>query len=136
MDPGEQRRLLLQRHREPAEHAYERCVAEGMERPVVFILDLDDREGRSLAGALMAKERKTDDAEGMRYIDAKAVEIRSKGSVIPALVMAITLDGAAIICQRMTDNGSRMIRQIPPECIPVVVVSAGGNSYAGIPRRM
>lgn len=106
-----------------------------MERPVVFVLDLDDREGRKLAGALMAKERLTDDAEGMRHIDAKAAEIRAKGSVIPALVMVITLEGAAVICQRMTDNGGRMIRQIPEDRIPIVVVSAGGNSYAGIPRR-
>ena len=135
MNSGEQRRLLLQRHREPAEHAYERCVAEGMERPVVFILDLDDREGRSLAGALMAKERQTNDAEGLLHIDAKAAEIRTRGDVIPALVMVIELEGAAIICQRLTDNGGRMIRQIPEDRIPVVVVSGGGNSYAGIPRR-
>ncbi len=135
MEAGEQRRVLLQRHREPAEHAYERCLAEGMERPVVFVLDLDDREGRKLAGALMAKERQTNDAEGLLHIDAKAAEIRTKGDVIPALVMVVELEGAAIICHRLTDNGGRMIRQIPEDRIPIVVVSGGGNSYAGIPRR-
>jgi len=97
---------------------------------------LDDREGRKLAGALMAKERQTNDAEGLLHIDAKAAEIRTKGDVIPALVMVIELEGAAIICQRLTDNGGRMIRQIPDDRIPVVVVSGGGNSYAGIPRRV
>jgi len=34
----------------------------------------------------------------------------------------------------MTDHGERSIRQVPMELIPVVVVSNGGNSYAGIPR--
>lgn len=134
MEPGEQRRLLLQRHLEPAEHAHERCVAEGMERPVIFVLDLDDREGRKLAGALFAKEQRVEEAEGVRRVDAKAAEIRARGPVIPALVMAIEMEGAAAICRQMTDNGEQTIRKIPLDRIPVVVVSAGGNSYAAIPR--
>jgi len=134
MEPSEQRRVLLQRHLEPAEHAHERCVAEGMERPVIFVIDLDDREGRKLAGALFAKEHHVDEAEGVRHVDAKATEIRARGPVIPALVMAIEVEGAAAICRRMTDNGEQMVRRIPMDRIPVVVVSAGGNSYAAIPR--
>ena len=38
MEPSHQRRALLQRHLEPAEHAHERCVAGGMTRPVIFVL--------------------------------------------------------------------------------------------------
>jgi len=99
MQPGEKRKHLLQRHIEPAEHAYERCLADGMERPVIFILDLEDHEGRKLAGALMAKEHQVDDAEGMRLIDAKASDIMARGPVIPALVMAINLEGAAAFAE-------------------------------------
>jgi hypothetical protein len=134
MEPSEQRRVLLQRHLEPAEHAHERCVAEGMERPVIFVLDLDDREGRKLAGALYAKDQHVDEAEGIRRVDAKATEIRARGPVIPALVMAIGMEGAAAICRQMTGNGEQTIRKIPIDRIAVVVVSAGGNSYAAIPR--
>ena len=133
MEPSHQRRLLLQRHLEPAEHAHERCVAEGMERPVIFVLDLEDREGRKLAGALFAKEQHVDEAEGIRHVDTKAAQIRARGPVIPALVMAIGMEGAAAICRQMTDNGEQTIRKIPIDRI-VVVVSAGGNSYAAIPR--
>ena len=134
MEPSHQRRALLQRHLEPAEHAHERCVAGGMTRPVIFVLDLDDREGRKLAGALFAKDYNVDDAEGLRRVDAKASEIRARGPVIPALVMAIDIEGAAAICRCMTDNGEQTIRKMLLDRIPVVVVSAGGNSYAAIPK--
>ena len=134
MEPNERRMLLLKRHREPAEHAHERCSAEGMKLPVIFVLDLEDREGRKLAGALMAKDQHIDEDEGSRLIDAKAQEIRTKGDVIPALVMAISMEGAVAICHKMTENGERSLRQMPIDRIPVVVVSAGGNSYVGLPK--
>lgn len=139
MATSERRLALLQRHREMASHAFRQCIDQGWERPVIFILDLTDREGRKAAAAVEGKEHGLSEPEALRRIDAKAREIAAKADpgeqLIPASVVALPMKAACQIAEGMTDRGADHLRNMPAGRIPIVVVSDGGNSYAGIPIR-
>ena len=130
------RMALLRRHREMAEHHFHQARdRRGIKHPVVFILDLDDPEGRRLAVAFEAHHSGLDESQAAQSLNIQAQAIRRESDIIPALVMVVDRPAACAISAAMTDHGRETIAGMPPDRIPVVVVSAGGNAYAGIPLR-
>jgi hypothetical protein len=133
------RASLLWRHVEMVSHAYVQMRAKGWERPVVFIADLEDPLGRQFAAQVLVNGGDTE-VQAQEKVAQMRRDISARedhpGELIAAHVVALQFDKACAVAQAMTENGASILRQLPQQLMPVVVIGDGGNSYAGIPIPM
>lgn len=123
--PGaEHRRQLLLHNRERIEFALEKVKADGMEDPVVLVLDLQDERAAWLASrAGLPWER----------IERWRDECRRHESV-PTQILAAPRWAVLAVVGPMTPESPRgILEPSPPDTFRVVALAAGGNAFADFP---
>ncbi len=121
---AERRRLLLLHNRERIEFAYENAVAQGLDDPVILVLDLCDERGTRLAElAGLSKEQ----ADHWR----KACSCRD---VVPTQIVAAPRWAVLTVIGLLTPNSLQgILKPNPPDTFRVAAIAAGGNAFADFP---
>lgn len=118
------RRRLLLFNRERIEFAYEKAKANGMEDPVILVLDLRDERARKLAQlAGLPKEQ----AE-------RWCKQCSRHQSVPTQIVAAPRWAVLAVVGRLTPNSPQgILRPCPPATFRVIGIAAGGNAFADFP---
>ncbi|MEN6407474.1 MAG: hypothetical protein ABFC77_13505 [Thermoguttaceae bacterium] len=122
---AESRRELLLFNRERIEFAYEKVKADGMDDPVILVLDLqDDRAARLAQLTGLPWERVKLWREDCGQRDA-----------IPTQILAAPRWAVLAVIGPMTPNSPQgIIKVSPPGTFRVIAIAAGGNAFADFPK--
>lgn len=120
----EQRTHLLRMQWERLCHYHQVMVSKGMEEPTIWLIDPADRFGYDMALKLNGGDvSKLEANQKLIGNDAHA-----------GYLMGMTRKEALRVAEAMTETGHRILeRPARVGAFYVVVVSAGGNTYAMIP---
>jgi hypothetical protein len=125
-EEGRKDRAHMLQHKIPEIRGhYREALAKGMKRPVMVVADTRDDYGRQL----------------LRLADERTLEVNkdyAEAGFIPTAIIAIPYGESAlrVFGSMMTPNGRRGLEVVAsmPKTIPVVVIVAHGNLYAGVPE--
>lgn len=121
---AEHRRELLLANRERIEFAYLRARSNGMDDPVILVLDLEDDRAAQLAewtGLARSQIERWRDAARERDVVATQILAAPRWAVL-------------CVVGGMTPKSPQGIaKPNPPETFRVVAIASGGNSYADFP---
>jgi hypothetical protein len=121
---AEYRRQLLLLNRERIEFSYEKALRNGLEQPVILVLDLMDARAACLSQKL-----------GVAWEQiARCREECRRHDVVPVQVVAAPPDAALCLVGPTTPNSPLGIaKPNPAGTFRVVAIAAGGNSFADFP---
>ncbi len=121
---AEQRRHLLLHNRERIEFAYENALTQGLDDPVILVLDLCDERGARLAElAGLPKEQ----------ADRWRSECIGR-DVVPTQIVAAPRWAVLTVIGPLTPNSPQgILKPNPSNTFRVVAVAVGGNAFADFP---
>lgn len=121
---AESRRELLLFNQERIEFAYEKVQANGMDDPVILVLDLqDDRAARLAQLTGLPWERVKLWREDCGQRDA-----------VPTQILAAPRWAVLAVVGQMTPNSPQgIVKPSPPGTFRVIAIAAGGNAFADFP---
>ncbi len=121
---AELRRQLLLINRERIEFGYEKAQADGMDEPVILVLDLRDERAARLTHLTGVPWTKID----------SWCEHCADCDTVPIQVLAAPRWAAMCVVGPTTPNSYQGIaKPCPPGMFRVVAMAAGGNSFADFP---
>jgi len=127
LPPGlgaEYRRQLLLLNRERIEFSYEKARRNGLDGPVILVLDLMDGRAACLSQKLGVEWEQI----------ARCREECRRHDVVPVQVIAAPPGAALCLVGPTTPNSPAGIaKPNPPGTFRVVAIAAGGNSFADFP---
>jgi hypothetical protein len=123
-DAIEHRYRLLMFNRERIEFAYEKAKKDGVDDPVIIVLDLQDERAANMAYLMgLPKEQ-----VAQRLIQC------AKRATTPALILTAPRWAALAVVGPMTPNSSQgIVQPNQPDTFRVIVIAAGGNAFADVP---
>jgi hypothetical protein len=126
------RRALLGQSRGDIERVLARAARNGCEDPWVLIVDLNDQQGRQVA---IFAEAVTHGPDGAEDRVREMIESRP-GNYTAVSCIAVPAAGVGKLLANTSPTAEASVRSINahreahPKAQPVVVVAAGGNTYA------
>jgi hypothetical protein len=121
---AEYRRQLLLLNRERIEFSFEKARRNGLEQPVILVLDLMDSRAACLSQKLGVPWEQI----------ARCREQCRRDDVVPVQVIAAPPDAALCLVGPTTPNSPIGIaKPSPARTFRVVAIAAGGNSFADFP---
>lgn len=118
------RRRLLLFNQERIEFAYEKAKADGMDDPVIVVLDLHDERAAKLAQLTGLPKEQAD----------RWCKQRSRHDSVPTQILAAPRWAALAVIGSMTPNSLQgILKPSPPDTFRVIAVAAGGNAFADFP---
>lgn len=122
---AEHRRELLVHNRERIEFAYQKALADGVEDPVILVLDLQDESAARLAELTGLSHDKL-----MRWR-----EQCEQQDVVPTQILVAPRWAVLCVVGPLTPHGPQGVaKPNPPHTFRVVAVAAGGSAYADFPE--
>ena len=121
---AEHRRHLLLHNQERIEHAYENALMQGLDDPVILVLDLYDERGSRLA-----------ELSGLScgQITRWREECLQR-EVVPTQIVAAPRWAVLTVVGPLTPNSVQgVIKPNPPDTFRVVAVAADGIAFADFP---
>lgn len=118
------RRQLLLHNRERVEFAYEKAVTQGIEEPIILVLDLMDERAAGLA-----------QLTGLSWetIERWQDECRQK-DVVPTQILAAPRWAVLCVVGPTTPNSPQgILKPVPSGTFRVAAMAAGGNAFADFP---
>ena len=121
---AEHRRELLFLNQERIEFAYLKAQANGMDEPIILVLDLEDERAAQLARLTGLPREQLE--QWRKECDRR--------DVAPVQILAAPRWAVLCVVGPMTPNGSQGIaKPSPPGTFRVVAIASHGNSYADCP---
>jgi hypothetical protein len=118
------RRRLLLFNQERIEFAYEKAKADGMDDPVIVVLDLHDERAAKLAQLTGLPKEQAD----------RWCQQCSRHDSVPTQILAAPRWATLAVIGPMTPNSPQgILKPSPPDTFRVIAIAADGNAFADFP---